>query len=535
MPLEAKLVLRGTPERKDAAEWLLQARTTIGRAPGNGVILGDREVSKQHAMVLLQQGEWLVRDLGSANGTFVNGRKISEHRLRHGDELVVGTTRLVFQLRAVKAEEQPIHTPLGDIPEDTVTMVSTAPDLIASTPVEEERSFVPATQVSDVEVLRRDYEKLRLAHDFHRALGAADSPKAVCEKVLEVAVAMLPAADSGVVLRREGESTLKVVAVKTPRGMGGVLLSETLLERVVKGRQGILTNDAMLDSRFRGAQSIVSRGVRSAMAVPLLGTLRDGGVRGVLFLDTRVQTGAFSEKDLRLLTAIGTQAGIALENAELAQARAQLARYLPPPLVEQAARGDIALGEAGAQLEGTILFADLRNFTATAERVGAAETVALLNRFFAAMVDEVFAMGGVLDKFLGDGLMALFGLPVRQDDAGATAALRCALQMQRRMAVLSQERAASGREPLEMGVGVNTGPVIVGSMGSERRLEYTAVGDPVNVAARLCSIAQGGQIICGEHTAERSRGAFSLRALAPQRVKGKVEPIAIYQVEGSAD
>ena len=266
------------------------------------------------------------------------------------------------------------------------------------------------------------------------------------------------------------------------------------------------------------------------MAVPLVGSTAPGEVRGVLFLETHQQVGAFEEKDLILFAVIGAQASYVLENAELADAREHLARYLPPPLVEQAARGDLDIDQAGTAGQGTILFADLRGFTALASRLSPAATVEILNQLFEGMVAEVFAESGVLDKFLGDGLMALFGLPVQQEDAGAGAALRCALHMQERMVKLNERRSAAGEVPLALGIGVDTGTVVVGSMGCALRMEYTAIGDAVNVASRMCGVALGGQVLCGAATAERVRSAFSLEPLPPQRFKGKDRPVPVYRV-----
>lgn len=519
-PVVAKLVLRSD---KLNAEWPVLGRATVGRAPGNSVVLNDREVSKEHAIVSHERGEWFLRDLQSANGTFVNGRRITELKLRDGDELLLGSTRLTFRSAAAAATDARTH----------VTLIASEPALIASAPVEEDRGFRPAGDISSIDALRRDYEKLRIAHQFHREVGGVRDPRVILNKVLDVAFDLLPA-DNGVIMMKDSAvGQLRVVAVKSRKEQeGGVLLSETLLDKVVKTRQGVLTADAMLDSRFNSAHSIVSRGVRSAMAVPITGSSADY-VRGVLFLDTRAQTSAFNEKDLRLLTAIGTQAGITVENAEVTTARDELTRYLPKALVDQAVRGTINIDKAGTQMEGTILFADIRSFTSLSEKQPASDTVALLNRFFELMVDEVFAEEGVLDKFLGDGLMALFGMPVRQEDAGASPALRCALKMQERMQELNAERAAAGLQPLGMGVGVNTGVVIVGTMGSMRRMEYTAIGDPVNVASRLCGVAAGGEVLCTEATAAKVRGKFRLETMPPQKVKGKERPVNVFRVRKS--
>ncbi len=514
MPTIAKLVLRSD---KLAAEWPVQERATLGRAPANSVVLNDPEVSKEHAVLAQRQKGWVLKDLGSANGTFVNGRRIAELELKDGDEILIGSSRLSFRVQRASAAAS-----------HGVTVIASQPQVITTVAVEEDRGFLPAAEIASVEALRRDYEKLRIAHELLRALAGVRNPKVLIGKILDVAFDLLPADAGAIMVRDAVGAPLRVAAVKARKPQdAAVMVSQTLLDTVVRTGEAVLTADALVDSRFSGARSIMARGIRSVMAVPLIGA---ADLHGVLFLDTRAQVSAFKEKDLRLLTAIGAQAGIALDNAELTEAREQLYRYLPPPLVDQVARGAVSIARAGTQVDGTILFADLRSFTALCEKQRASDTVALLNRFFELMVEEVFAAGGVLDKFLGDGLMALFGMPLPHGDAGATPALSCALRMQERMVQINGERAAMSLPPLGMGVGVNSGTVIVGSMGSERRMEYTAVGDPVNVASRLCGVAAAGEILCSEATAGKARGAFKLEAIPSQKVKGKEQAVKVFRV-----
>jgi adenylate cyclase len=509
-----------------ATRWSIDGEARIGRAPGNDVILPeDLQVSKEHALLFHGDGRWWIHDLKSVNGTFVNGRRVAQAALRDGDELALGRTHLVFRLPAglladTSRSETPLATPASPL-DHTVAIAA---------PVDDKASFQPAEAIDDPRQLERDYEKLRIAHAFNRAMRNIRGARDVSKKVLEVAFEILPADSGAVLLRDRKTGKLRMAAVKRRQGGGEVVVSETLVDRAVRSREGVLTADALDDSRFNTSESVVSQGLRSAMAVPLVGSTAPGEVRGVLFLETHQQVGAFEEKDLILFAVIGAQASYVLENAELADAREHLARYLPPPLVEQAARGDLDIDQAGTAGQGTILFADLRGFTALASRLSPAATVEILNQLFEGMVAEVFAESGVLDKFLGDGLMALFGLPVQQEDAGAGAALRCALRMQERMVKLNERRSAAGEVPLALGIGVDTGTVVVGSMGCALRMEYTAIGDAVNVASRMCGVALGGQVLCGAATAERARSAFSLEPLPPQRFKGKDRPVPIYRV-----
>jgi adenylate cyclase len=526
-PVAPRLVWHGPA---GDAEWVVAGRTVIGRERGCTVRLsGDREASKLHAAVEPDRGRWLLRDLGSSNGTFLNGRRVRDAQpLADGDEIRIGATRLRFRGPggAPTPAPQPTAPPRGTGPvRPGVTVVISEPAVIASKPVEPERRFRPAAEQRDAAALRRDYEKLRIAHENHRALGGARDPADVCEKVLALALAALPADGGAVLLRRGPAAPLEPAAHRAPPGEPALLVSETLLARVLAGREAILSADALADPRLGEAKSIVARGVRSVMAVPLVGTSQPEEVRGVIVLENRRLAGAFEPEDLDLLAAVAAQAGIALENAVLADARDRLARFLPPPLVEEAVRGALDVGRRGALVTATVLFADLRGFTALAERLPPEATVSLLNAFFEAMVEEVFAAEGVLDKFLGDGVMALFGVPVAAADAGAGAALRCASRMQDRLARLSAERAAAGETPLAMGIGIDTGGVIVGAMGCERRLEYTAIGDAVNVAARLCAAAAPGEVLCGDATAARAPRDTALEPVAPLEVKGKARPV----------
>ncbi|MBE2248745.1 MAG: response regulator, partial [Myxococcus sp.] len=211
--------------------------------------------------------------------------------------------------------------------------------------------------------------------------------------------------------------------------------------------------------------------------------------------------------------------------------RRLFARYTSDAVVEQVLRsGDVAL--SGEKREVTVLFADLRNFTAFAEAAAPEAVMSRLNDVLGRLADLVLAWGGTLDKFLGDGLMAVWGAPIRHDD-DAQAAVSAALQMM--TDVRDRNAARPLDERLELGVGINTGPVVAGSIGSARRTEYTCIGDTVNVASRLCALAGPGEILVGAGTAEVLRQFGPLEALAPVRVKGRTAPVPLFKVTPALD
>ncbi len=509
------------------SEFPLGVRTTFGRHPANTFRLSDREVSKEHVAVEQREGGFWLLDLGSSNGTFVNGRRVRELKLREGDEISLGSSRFVFH----GGEQEGIS-------HSAVTVVGAAqsiPSFLAQIDQSKANEFRPVDQVSDMTALRQDYEKLRLAHELHREVGLERNHHSLLEKILNIAFRLL-AADTGVIFLGESDSQLSPAAVKHRQGVGSeVVVSETVLKRVVETRQAVLTADAILDARFSSSESIVTQGIRSAMAVPLLA---NDVLKGVLFLDSRQKTNAFSEKDLKILSGIASQAAFALENAELSRkvekeavARAELSRFLSPAVAELVVRGEVELLRAGRLAEVTVLFADIRGFTTIAERESPQETVSMLNGFFSAMAKVVFAHEGNLDKFIGDCVMAVWGPPSAHPDDAARA-LRAALEMQEAVSALNELRVAEGKPPLEVGIGVNTGQAVVGYMGSNDRHEFTAIGDSVNTASRLCDMATAGQVIAAGETLARAGQGFATEALPMAQVRGKNKGVPVFKVLG---
>ncbi|MGB8872211.1 MAG: adenylate/guanylate cyclase domain-containing protein [Desulfobaccales bacterium] len=208
--------------------------------------------------------------------------------------------------------------------------------------------------------------------------------------------------------------------------------------------------------------------------------------------------------------------------------RDTISRYVSPEMCEEILKNPALLQLGGQRQEVTVLFADIRNFTAMAEPLEPEQVVEVLNVFFTEMVDLVFQHQGTLDKYLGDGLMAVFGVPLPLAGA-ATRAVECALALQRRLG----EMQAQGRTPIQgMRIGINTGEAIVGNIGSVRRMDFTIIGDTVNVAARLLEAAKelGADTLVSQATYSQVEGQFQLVALSPVVLRGRQEPTPIYRL-----
>ncbi|MCB9555102.1 MAG: GAF domain-containing protein [Deltaproteobacteria bacterium] len=524
----AKLILLTSEER---AEFDLAAVNTIGRHPENTIQILDRIISKEHAHVLrTADNRFLLKDLGSLNGTFVGEDRVSERILKDGDEISLGASRLLFR-------EDPGSAP-------PLSRVTIAPGMaqshIRQRIAADTGQFRPEKEIAELEILRRDYERLRIAHELAQAVGAELDLDRLLRKILDKAFELLPA-DRGVIMlmNDQGVPVPHVTKHNNERAANEeIILSNSILSEVVREKQAVLSSDATVDSRFSGAHSIIMQGIRSTMCVPLLhGT----ELLGIMHLDSQFATNAFTEKDLQLFTGIATQAAIAIQNARLAhkieweaRTRAQFQRFFSPGMVEQMVEGKLKLDSVGEAREVTIMFADIRGFTAMTENANAHDIVSVLNEYFETMVEVLFRHEGTLDKYVGDEIMALFGVP-RANDEAACLAVECAVEMMSALKDFNRTRSTRNLPPLSIGIGINTGTCVYGAIGSSKTLQYTVIGDPVNTASRLCSLAGANEIIISEATYLQASHRIDALALPKARVKGKLKELSIYRVAGVRD
>ena len=526
---------------------------TIGRAPDNRVVLNDPRASRYHAHVRFRNGAYVIVDGGvdgrlSANHVFVNGEQRLEHPLRDGDSVQIGASRLRLDLsderRAPEArfEDRPLgHTQLLVSAND---VISAALGARKPSPATIERAA--AAQNAELEELRGKARILALLYEMSKTLGSVFDLDPIFEKACEVIFSATPADRVVALLRDEsgrgsdGGDDLAVVAMRVrdeARAAQGRRqpIGRTITRKVMRERQAMLSQDAAADSEFAGVNSIVTQGVHSTICAPLIADTR---VHGALYADRLDPFTSFTRDDLELVSAVAAQTAVAVENARaharLAReevARANYSRFLPEYVVRQILENPGALKLGGVNQTVTVLFADIRGFTRLSEHAPPERVVQLLNNFFTAMSDIIFAHGGTLDKYIGDGLMALFGAPTATPD-DACNAVSAAVAMQRRMDEINGQLRAEGLSEIAIGIGLHTGVATVGYIGSERRSEYTAIGDTVNLAARLEQNAGGGQIILSGATAGAAAAAgCTFHPRQPITVKNRVQPVPIFEVD----
>jgi adenylate cyclase len=514
---------------------LEEGAVSLGRSSENEIVLNDFSVSRRHAVIKREKDRWVVQDQNSTNGIKVNGRFVTQAPLTAGDVLTIGTFSLTFR------EEGVVSSHGFDSSDSTSTFVRSIADfnrdfnLDPVAPVEVKESLLsssgrrpssPLARGKIFEILVQVAKTLIVAREVNEILG----------KVLDLLFDFLPV-ERGVVVLLD-ESGKPVPTLARQRGKSGVEttqpFSHTIVDTVVRERVAVLTSDALADGRFEAGQSIRIQQIRSAMCVPLWNSDR---IIGAVHVDTPLRAGTFTADDLDLLTALGNFAAVAIERARLQERiereeriRERLSRYHSPGVVEEIASESSEVVETVRTRHVSVFFADICGFTTKAETMEPDALSRFLGTVFTFAADAIFAEGGTLDKFIGDAVMAFFGAPIVQPDH-ARRAISAAAMLIERVIAWNGERTAAGEAPVAVRIGVNTGNAVVGDIGSDRRVDYTVLGNTVNVAARLEEyVAAPNEIVVGEETAREAWDTFRFEPLGEVRLKGLTRGLPAYRV-----
>jgi len=579
----ARLVL-STPEGQRTVE--LRTKNSLGRHPNNSIQVLDRIVSKEHCLIELRDGKFILRDLGSLNGTYVNGERVNgEAFLPEGAEIAMGQTKARIEQtdqlphraptpiwdaasgvpREAVAQPtipQPLSTPGGfqpvpgpalnlsnlqppGSPQPSAALPSSAEkrlgmktrvDLAADDAHSigaqidaTEKGFLPYDKVAkNPAQLAQDYERLRLTHELSREIALERDLPSLLEKILAT-IFRFVRADRGVIFLKDDTRERKLAPAASLRRDGKdapIQVSSNIMNRVVEERATVLTHDAAKE--FAKGKSLVLHNISSAIVAPML---HEGEIVGVLWLDSQ-SIAAFQTKDLEIVTAIANQAAMFIEITMLGKKIQEVSRVLSPNVAAKVLSGELAIEKGGRSVDRCTVFnSDIRGFTGMSERATPEEIVEMLNDYFELMVETIFKYEGTLDKFMGDGIMALWGAPATHPD-DACRAVRCALEQIQVIEAWNETRAAQGKSRIEVGFGVHTGALVAGYIGSSKALSYTVIGDTANTSARLCGIAKAGQVVVSEPTLDELRGLFVYQELPPATLKNKEKPFRCFNITG---
>jgi adenylate cyclase len=514
----------------------------LGRAEDNDVALVADEVSRHHAKLVRRGQQFVLYDLSSLNGTYVNRQRVVERVLSDKDEIWLGSKcRILFQSEASASPEKKDDSALmQDLLKirDEMESVGNSMTLMgmrAKTPTPNEALTAPAISKDDVLKMGRAFRRLDALYKATKVIASEFDLHNRLSAVLDTAIEVMGAQRGFLMLKSEPDGELKV---SVAREMGQELHASSpsmgIAGRAATDGEPVLMANRDDDSQFGGRESIIRLQICSAMCVPLKVEDR---ILGSVYVDTRLPTHMFNEEDLELFASLAAQSAMAIENVQLYERmvesekkRASLGRFLSPSIVDEIMKEDTVLELGGRKRIVTTVFCDVRGFTPIAERVAPTELVGMLNEHFTAMTAIIFELEGTLDKYIGDEIMAVFGSPLSTDD-DAFRAVKAAVAIQTKNDELNVGRMKRGQPLFELGIGVATGEAIAGYIGSPDRMEFTVVGDKVNTARRLCSLAEPGQVIVSDTTYELVQSRVKARAIGTVMLKGKEEPVHAYEIE----
>lgn len=535
------------------AELSSGAEFTIGRSRDNNIVLNDQRASRHHAYIKHDGENFVIIDghledgiiRPSVNKIFINGLAHLQRPLVEGDRITIGGSELQFHHTAEeeKAEAPPAEIRYDDRPLGHTQMLKSANEIISHRKITEVTA--EDTSLEEIKELRRKAEILDLLYEMTKTLGTVFDEKEIFTKATALIFRVTPADRVVALLADETpdgkllDYNLYPVAVSSrtkqlENATGRMTVSRTITQKAIKERVALLSQDAKSDAQFSGSESIVSQGVRSTICAPLL---TETSVHGVVYADRLDPFASFSTDDLELITAVAAQTAVAVETIKAHKrlaheevARANYSRFLPEYVVKQILENPDSLGLGGVNQKITVLFADIRGFTGISENEKPERIVQLLNLYFTEMTDIIFEHGGTLDKYIGDEMMALFGAPHETPD-DAKNALNAAVAMQRRLKEINQKLLVEGFAEIGVGIGLHTGEATVGYIGSDKRSEYTAIGDTVNLASRVQNQAATGEIVISEATSAEAESRYPLKQREPVQVKNRLRPVTLFEVE----
>jgi adenylate cyclase len=602
----------------------------IGRDTSCDVRLDGRRVSRRHCHIdHREDGALMMVDAGSHNGTYVNGVRIEESVLRHGDVVNAGEWEGRIEVRAARpivSDDQFAENTSDAIP---ILAAEATPELTAPSAVRMTFSGGPGVgdpgqrkpsttrlvlpdhlrgdvrsgevrvekvawnndrlpsqneirgaRLDENPLVRRmretstqlDFRGLSdLSIDASGGIGAPSPTSAAVDAialrlVLRVTEALQGATNLDDFLREmstslqqaararavvvllpgvdeQGQPAMLPRVIQQRRDDDRVQLSRTIIDHAVRNRMAVASEDAAADERFARGDSVLRFDLKAVLCVPLV---RDDGkdVIGALYLTRDLP---FSNTERDAVAGLAHMITMSLERSKLREQvahaerqRSSLERFHAPDVVrrlmmDQGADGPVRDGLFLEPLTATVLFCDLSGFTTFCEHHEPEQVGTLLNSYLATMSEIVFAHGGTVDKFIGDAVMCIFGAPFSAAD-DAIRAVRCAQAMRDQFRSLVRTGAlGEDARNLDVHIGINTGPLMAGTVGSSRRMEYTALGDTVNTASRLEGFAQKGQIVMGPETARAVAGEFVVLPLGRVSLKGKVQAIELFELPELAD
>jgi adenylate cyclase len=381
---------------------------------------------------------------------------------------------------------------------------------------------------------RLEYDYRETVERISETLRALLNLEEIERRIMEYSRELMFVETGSVLLLNPQEQYYEVL--RNPSSGLTIAADDPLIQRISKGKKEVSIYDVQEDplySRVREACRSCLKRLGASLIVPMI---YEDRLVGLISLGNKKSGKFYRREDIKLLKILANQGAVAIENARMAEqmkseekVRANLARYLSPQIVERVIQKDVQVNLGGDKKIVTVLFSDIRGFTRISETLPPDQLVQLLNEYFTEMAAIIFANQGTLDKFIGDAIVAVFGSLISIHNPGRTA-VQAAIQMMKTLETANQRWTAQYGFAIHIGIGINTGEVFLGNIGSPERMEFTVIGDTVNIASRLSGAARAGQILITQETSTHLGTDIQRQALPPMEVKGKTEKQAVFEI-----
>ncbi|MFZ5468212.1 MAG: adenylate/guanylate cyclase domain-containing protein [Myxococcota bacterium] len=547
-----QLVING-PGYFDTTYDLPEGATTMGRADENDIVLSGDLVSRRHARFLVKGAALSMEDLGSRNGTQVNGQELKGRvALKPGDTVSVGENSLTIRQPAIveSASTDVVDPGVRGVKRfgkgsDIGPAVILAKDIRDSAVLRALDNVAPFTpgdspfaETGETELRRSPsqpiaYDSLFLLYKVAERLAYSHSLQSFLEDTIDRVMERANATTAVVLLwQAAGGMVPAAVRHRGKLAKNEVPVSDAIIEAALAQRAALVVGDASRDKRFAQRESVILYGVDQVMCVPIG---QNEPYTGVLYLNMATQASREVGPLLDLCTAVAHLIAAGVEKFQSLVAEPQdrlrriLERYHAPDIaaLRAAELGRTAVLTQMEQRTATVLFADIAGFSTLAQKLSPAQVVELLNEFYQRMTRLIFSFEGTVDKFLGDAVMALFGAPYAKSD-DPLRAVRTAIALRAEWNKAMLQRPTEQRTELK--IGLSTGSLLSGIVGSEARVDFTAVGEVVNVAAWLSASAAPGQILITTQTLSAVAGRFDVRALGGRPLHAAKAKVQAFEV-----
>lgn len=506
------------------------ARPSPGERPPDVPIENDRLVHrKKHAVITRDEKGYYIQKVGK-NPTKVNDREMEGVYLENGDKIQVGSTVIHF-----------VCEDKDEVAIESETIVFQGDEQCPSFEKVQGDELDTGSELFRTTVLKREMDEVSVnrlqtlfaaTSDLNPFLGEEDASK----KTLGIIREVLDVDRCAILIRKPETDELepKVIFDKSPSSKGAeLLISRGILGEVMSKGMAVFASNVQADRHLRRRMSVILQNIKSVICVPLR---VNNETIGVCYIDSTSRANFYSKDDLAFLGVLANALAKTIVNARLvkkveeqAVIRSNLERYFSPKIAEELASGSSPVDLGGKERKVSVLFTDIRGFTSLSRKLSPSEVLSLLNEHFSYVADIIFGFEGTIDKYDGDSVMAFWGAPVPIEHAS----VRCvsaAIEIQKEMTTTIRKKSeAEGKIPINIGIGINTGIAIAGNIGSARRMDYSIVSDAVNLASRLCAIAEPEQILISEATYSEVKSYFQIRKLPPKEVKGigEVSPFEV--------